>query len=162
MATVFLICGKICSGKTWYARELKKNEQAVILSTDEVTFDLTDNAQGPDYMAFAQRVNGYLLKKTAELVSVGCNVILEWGFWTKRERQEIGEYFRCRNIPVQWHYIDVSDARWEINIQQRNQRILEGNGGWDFYVDEGLYQKAVALFEVPNPEEMDVWYKFEM
>ena len=162
MATVFLICGKICSGKTWYARELKKNEQAVILSTDEVTFDLTDNAQGPDYMAFAQRVNGYLLKKTAELVSVGCNVILEWGFWTKRERQEIIEYFRCRNIPVQWHYIDVSDARWEINIQQRNQRILEGNGGWDFYVDEGLYQKAVALFEVPDPEEMDVWYKFEM
>ena len=158
MATVFLICVKICSGKTWYARELKRKEQAVILSTDEVTYDLTDNAQGPDYMAFAQRVNRYLLKKTVEMAKAGCNVILEWGFWTKRERQEISDYFRSRNVAFQWHYIDVSDARWQINIEQRNRRILEGNGGWDFYVDEGLYQKVVSLFEVPGREEMDVWY----
>lgn len=36
---VFLICGKICSGKSYYAKELKDKYNAVILSTDEVTFD---------------------------------------------------------------------------------------------------------------------------
>lgn len=34
MAKVIAICGKICSGKTWYARQLREQEQAVILSCD--------------------------------------------------------------------------------------------------------------------------------
>ena len=40
MAKVYLICGKICSEKTWYARKLRERVGAVILSTDEVTWDL--------------------------------------------------------------------------------------------------------------------------
>lgn len=157
MAKVILICGKICSGKTWYARQLRQQENAVILSTDEVTYDLTDNAQGEGYSAFAKRVNGYLRKKTVELVGVGCNVILDWGFWTRAERQEITEYFWSRGVPVQWHYMDISDERWQRNIEIRNRKIQEGCGGWDFYVDEGLYSKVLSLFEVPGADEIDVW-----
>ncbi|MBQ9326346.1 MAG: hypothetical protein IJ246_11300 [Clostridia bacterium] len=63
MAEVILICGRICSGKSWYARQLQKKIPSVILSTDEVTWDLTDNAQGEGYVALAQRVNRYLRKK---------------------------------------------------------------------------------------------------
>ena len=37
MAKVILICGKICSGKTYYARQLRDQYNAVILSTDEGT-----------------------------------------------------------------------------------------------------------------------------
>ena len=32
MARIILICGKICSGKTYYARQLKEKYNAVILS----------------------------------------------------------------------------------------------------------------------------------
>lgn len=159
MSKVILICGKICSGKTWYARQLCQQENAVILSTDEVTYDLTDNAQGEGYSAFAKRVNGYLRKKAVEMAKVGCNVVLDWGFWTRQERQEISEYFRSRNIDIQWHYIDVPDELWHRNIARRNQRILAGDGGWDFYVDEGLYRKVLSLFEIPDREEMDVWHR---
>ena len=28
------------------------------------------------------------MKKAVEIVKAGCNVILDWGFWTKAERQE--------------------------------------------------------------------------
>lgn len=45
MAKVIAICGKICSGKTYYANNLKIKENAVILSTDEATFDLVNNEQ---------------------------------------------------------------------------------------------------------------------
>lgn len=54
MAKVYLICGKICSGKTRYAEHLRTISPAVILSTDEVTYDLTDNAQGDGYNAFVR------------------------------------------------------------------------------------------------------------
>ena len=40
MAKVFLICGKICSGKSTYARKLMENRQAVLLSADEIMLAL--------------------------------------------------------------------------------------------------------------------------
>ena len=65
MAKVILICGKICCGKSFYARALKERENAVILSTDEATYDLIKNVQGEFYNIFAERVNGYLQKKSS-------------------------------------------------------------------------------------------------
>lgn len=159
MAKVILICGKICSGKSWYARSIREQERAVILSTDEVTYDLIDNEQGEKYNVFAQRVNRYLRKKAAEIAQAGCNVILDWGFWTRENRAEITGFFAERDVPVEWHYIDVDDATWEKNIQARNARIEAGEGGSDFFVDEGLRQKVLGLFETPAREEMDVWHR---
>ncbi|MFR0949333.1 MAG: AAA family ATPase [Ruminococcus callidus] len=62
MAKLLCICGKIGCGKTYYANRLKEQEHAVILSTDEVTYDLTNNQQGDGYDEFAIRVN-YIFKK---------------------------------------------------------------------------------------------------
>ena len=66
MAKVICICGKIASGKSYYAKKLKEKENAVILSTDEVTYDLIDNEQGEFYDQFAVRVNKYLNKNLDE------------------------------------------------------------------------------------------------
>jgi predicted kinase len=159
MAKVFLICGKICSGKSYYAKTLKDKYNAVILSTDEVTFDLIRNEQGEFYNVFAERVNLYLRKKAVEICKVGANVILDWGFWTRNDRQSISDYFKSQGIAYEWHYLDVSDALWQRNITERNQRIAEGNGGSDFFVDDGLLNKCLTMFEVPDADEMDVWHK---
>jgi len=161
MAKVNLICGKICSGKSYYARALKEQVNGVIFSTDEVTCDLTDNAQGEGYDAFARRVNAYLMKKAAEVARAGCTVILDWGFWTQADRKAASKYFLSKDIPVQWHYIDVSESRWKKNIAERNARVLRGEGGSDFFVDEGLLKKVNRLFEIPTKEDMDIWYVLE-
>lgn len=161
MAKVILICGKICSGKSYYARTLKDENNAVILSTDECTYDLIENEQGDFYNVFAQKVNLYLRKKAVEICHAGANVILDWGFWTKTNRTEISAYLAENHVNYEWHYIDVSDDVWEQNIKERNQRVKEGNGGSDFYVDDGLRQKVISLFEIPSPSEIDVWHKVE-
>ena len=158
MGKVIMICGKICSGKSFYAKSLTEHENAVIFSTDEVTYDLTDNAQGENYDAFAKRVNAYLMKMAAEVAAVGCTVILDWGFWTEADRKTASDYFREKDIAVQWHYIDVAPDRWKRNIAQRNERVLRGEGGSDFYVDDGLLRKVNALFEIPSKEDMDEWH----
>lgn len=159
MAKVFLICGKICSGKSYYARCLKERYNAVILSTDEVTYDLINNEQGEFYNIFAQRVNAYLRKKAVEICHAGANVILDWGFWTKNDRTEICEYLKANAVPYELHYIDVDDSTWMRNIEERNSRIKAGDGGSDFYVDEGLLEKLRLLFELPEKAEIDYWYK---
>ncbi|MGN0531313.1 MAG: AAA family ATPase [Eubacterium sp.] len=157
MSKVIAICGKICSGKSYYARQIKEKENAVILSIDEATYDLIENKQGEFYNAFAERVNKYLMKKAAQIVKAGCNVILDWGFWTKAERQETTKYFNQFSIDVEWHYVDIEQPRWERLIEERNIKIQSGNGGYDFYVDKGLLNKVLLKFEEPTRDEMDIW-----
>ena len=158
MAKVWLICGKICSGKTWYARKLRESTHAVILSTDEVTWDLIDNEQGESYDAFAKRVNRYLRKKAVEIVRAGANVILDWGFWTREDRRDISDFLTEQGIDFEWHYVSIDDERWKRNIMERNGRIEQGIPGPDFYVDEGLLKKLESMFAVPDENEMDVIY----
>ncbi len=159
MKKVILICGKICSGKSFYAKQIQSKDNAVILSTDEATYDLINNEQGEFYNLFADRVNKYLRKKAVDIVNAGANVILDWGFWSNKDRVEISEYFKSNGIQYEWHYVDVDDIDWYENIADRNRKIEEGNGGSDFYVDEGLLKKLMLLFEMPTKEEIDVWYK---
>ena len=129
MAKVIAVCGKICSGKSYYAKQLKEKINAVILSADEATFDLINNEQGEFYNIFSKRVKNYIAKKAVEIVKAGCNVILDWGFWTKQERREITDFFSEQGIEIEWHYIDVDDGRWHQLIEKRNNRIEDGNGG---------------------------------
>ncbi|MBP3708028.1 MAG: AAA family ATPase [Clostridia bacterium] len=159
---IIAICGKICSGKTYYANKIKQKENAVILSVDEVTYDLINNEQGEFYDKFCPKVNKYLIKKSVELANIGCNVILDWGFWTKQVRKETTEFYKSKDINIEWHYIDVDDKTWEKSIEERNKRIEEGNGGSDFYLNEGLKKKIIEKWEAPNKEEINVWYKRRM
>ena len=159
MAKLLCICGKIGCGKTYYAKRLKEQEHAVILSTDEVTYDLTNNQQGDGYDEFAIRVNLYLRKKAVEIVNAGCTVILDWGFWTKENRKEIKRYGENNGVLVEMHYIDIDDKTWYENIEKRNNEVISGNGGSSFYVNEGLLNKVSSLFEIPEKEEIDIWYK---
>ena len=156
MAKLLCICGKIGCGKTYYANRLKEQEHAVILSTDEVTYDLTNNQQGEGYDEFARRVNLYLRKKAVEIVNAGCTVILDWGFWTKENRKEIKRYGENNGVLVEMHYIDIDDKTWYENIEKRNNEVISGNGGSSFYVDEGLLNKVSSLFEIPEKEEIDM------
>ena len=159
MAKLLCICGKIGCGKTYYANRLKEQEHAVILSTDEVTYDLTNNQQGDGYDEFAIRVNLYLRKKAVEIVNAGCTVILDWGFGTKENRKEIKRYGENNGVLVEMHYIDIDDKTWYENIEKRNNEVISGNGGSSFYVNEGLLNKVSSLFEIPEKEEIDIWYK---
>ena len=145
MAKVIAICGIICSGKSYYAAKLKEKENAVILSCDELTKDLFDNDLGDKHDEMALRIWAYFRKKSVELVNAGCVVILDWGFWSRENRKSLSEFYREQNIPCEWHYIDVEDETWKRNIEERNQRVLRGDGGSDYYLDEGLMAKLVFV-----------------
>ena len=67
MSKVYLICGNICSGKSYYSKKLKEEVNGVILSPDEATFDLIDNEQGEFYNIFCDRLINYMNKKCVEI-----------------------------------------------------------------------------------------------
>lgn len=159
MGKVILLCGKICSGKSYYARSIKESLNAVIISPDEITYELLNNEQGEFYDIFSKRLNKYLTKLVGEIALSSSNVIYERGLWTKEERKEVVKYYREKNIECELHYICVDDEIWKLNISERNKRIEDGNGGSDFYLDEGLINKLEKLWEEPTKDEYDVIYR---
>ena len=161
MGKVILICGKICSGKTYYSNMLKGKLNAVIISPDEAMYDLINNEQGEFYNVFSERLNKYLTKKVGEIAKTGAIVIYERGLWSKKDREEIVKYYKEKNIECELHYVCVDDETWKKNIKERNKRVEEGNGGSDFYLDEGLMKKLESMWEEPTEDEYDVIYKLK-
>lgn len=157
MAKVILICGKICSGKSYYSKLLLKDYNAIVQSCDEVTSILFSNDLGEKHDDMVAKIKTYLHKKTVEIVNLGNNVILDWGFWSKAERLLVTDYYKTRNIEIEWHYVDISLEDWHNNITSRNKNVIEGSTT-DYYVDDGLLLKLNKLFDAPEKNEMDVWY----
>ena len=162
MGKVIIICGKICSGKSYYAKQLKDELNAVIISPDEATYELINNEQGEIYDIFSKKLNKYLTKKVGEIAKAGANVIFERGLWSSKDRKEIRDYYNENNVESEIHYVCVDDETWKYNIEERNKRVLEGTGGSDFYLDEGLMKKLESKWEEPTEEEYDVIYKVDI
>lgn len=160
MAKVILICGKICSGKTTYAGELKKKEGAVVLSSDELMLSLFDPLLGDKHDELAKRANDYLLGLALKLIEADVSVILDWGFWTKAGREDVSRFFRGHGIETEWHYVRISDEAWRRNIDKRNREVEEGKAQ-AYYVDEGLLKKLESRFEAPEAGEMDIEFAAE-
>ena len=158
MAKVILICGKICSGKSTYAEQLRIQNNAALLSTDEITLALFGQHCGDKHDDYVERTQNYLFNKSLELIEVGINVILDWGFWMKEERDYAREFYNSRNIECEFHYIDISNETWQTRLKKRNSEVLSKETS-AYYIDDNLAEKFAAIFEVPNEDEIDVIYK---
>lgn len=156
MATVYLICGKLCCGKSTYAEQLKVKLKAVVLSVDEIMLAVFGLYAGEKHDEYAANVQTYLFEKSLELIQTDVSVVLDWGFWTKTARYVAKEFYRSRNIECELHYLDVNDAVWQARINQRNQSVMAGKTT-AYIVDSALAAKFEAKFEPPAKEEVDVW-----
>ena len=38
------------------------------------------------------------MNKAVEIVKVGCNVILDWGFWKIDDRRHMSEFLKSKNV----------------------------------------------------------------
>ena len=155
MSKVILTCGKICCGKTTYAQKLCKENNAILLSVDEITLALFGQHCGDKHDEYVERTEKYLFEKSIELIESGINVVLDWGFWTKVERDYAKEFYKSKNIECEFHYIDISDETWNSRLKERNSAIV-AEETIAYYVDENFAKKCVSIFEVPNVDEIDV------
>ncbi len=156
MAAVYLICGKLCCGKSTYAKTLLAAHKAVVLSADEIMLAVFGLYAGEKHDEYAANVRAYLFGKSLELIRADVSVVLDWGFWTKAGRDEAKAFYRSRGIECQLHYLDIGDEVWRARISQRNRSVMAGETT-AYIVDSALAAKFAARFEPPSKEEVDVW-----
>ena len=152
MAMVYLICGKICSGKSRFAQLLRAEENAVILSTDEITLALPRHAIRDCFDMVSDGVNNYLLEKSLEIIEAGVSVILDWGFWSRQDRDNVRSFYESHHVSYRFYYLDTDSITLALNVADRNSAVERGETR-AFFVDEGLAAKCDALFEEPAADE---------
>lgn len=153
MAKVYILCGKIASGKTTYAEELKKKSKAVILSWDELMLTLFDECLGSKHDETVDKISKYFYKKAIELIEVNVDVILDNGYWTRKERSKAMDFFTSRNVEVELLYIKADEAERLKRLEIRNEE-LRNSTERVFIINEALRMKLDGKFEDPTEEEI--------
>ena len=155
MAKVIMTCGKICCGKSTYARKLQEESNAVILSIDEMTLALFPEGAGEMHDTYVFRAEQYLLALSLQILETGTDVILDWGLWTKAQRERLRAYYTEHGAENEIHYLRISPEEWERRIRKRNAQQQKEEPS-AYYVDEGLLRKVESLFEEPSETETDL------
>lgn len=152
MARAIVTCGKLCSGKTTYARRLCGERNAVLLSVDEMMLTLFPEGAGEAHDLYAERTQQYLLELSLRILRTGRDAVLDWGLWTRERRSAVRDFYARNGEECEIRYLHISDAEWERRIRKRN----EGKDAAAYAVDEGLLQKFRDIFEEPEAAEIDM------
>ena len=155
MAKVTLICGRLCCGKTTYAKQLCADTGAVLLSVDEVMLAIFGQNAGERHDEYAAGARKYLLEKSVCIVRLGVDVVLDWGFWTRADRARTRLFYSERGALCELYFLDTDAGEWRRRIEKRNRAVHAGEEN-AYLVDRGLMAKLEARFEPPSADETDV------
>ena len=145
---VILVCGLPGSGKTTVSKRLAAELGAVRMCPDEwmhaLDIDLWDQpARG--------RVEQLQWAQTTRLLAIGVTVIIEWGLWTRGERDVLRDQVHALGSAIELRYLDVPmDELWR-RLDVRNRRPA---AAWTV-IDRPSLVAWAADFEAPTAEELD-------
>lgn len=141
---LYLVVGLPGAGKTTRARQLAASTGAIRLCPDEWIEALGVSLL--DY-EFRFRLEPQMLRHGEELLRAGVGIIVEFGSWTRLEREAARQLAVRTATPIELHFLDAPTDELIRRVQQR------GGDHVQFLVDKVLLEYAAA-FERPSAEEI--------
>ena len=157
MATLHLMVGLPCSGKTILARQLETEYSALRLTTDEwhirlFGHDFGDDMTESDEAEHDSRhdsVESIMWDVAARVLVLGVDVILDFGCWVRSERDELSA--RAENLAdFKMHFTDAPEDVLLERLRARNAIRTEGT----FFIPEAKLRHWLHIFEPPSTEEL--------
>jgi predicted kinase len=142
-----LICGLPGSGKTTLGKQLEHDCNAVRFSPDDWLYRL-----GIDFYDETGRakVEGLQWELAQRLLRHGNDVVLENGFWSKKERDGYRAVAGAIGATTKVHFLDVPMAELKSRIVRRNQMRDASTPE----VDPSSLDDWAAMFEPPTDDEL--------
>jgi predicted kinase len=150
--------GLPCSGKTTAARALEAKYSALRLTTDEWHIRLFGDDFGDADDIGHDRHNtrhavleALLWDVAARALVVGVDVVLDFGCWTKAEREDFRARARQLGAEFRIHFTDASE---EVLLERLATRNAESPGG-TFHIPELELKEWIGMFERPSKDELE-------
>lgn len=147
---LYLICGLPGAGKTTRAREIALATGAIRLCPDEWL-----EALGMSLLDYELRfrLEPQLLRHGEQLLEAGLNIVVEFGSWTRIEREMVRQVGVRTGAATELHFVDAPLAELIRRVEQR------GGPHAPFLVDTVLPEYSAA-FERPSPEEAASYHRY--
>ncbi len=151
MATLHLICGLPCAGKTTLARQLEQRYAALRLTPDEWHTRLFGHdVEAAEHTARHDLIESLLWDVAARVLTLGVNVILDFGFWSQDEREAYRTRAAALGASSDIHYVPVAhDVLFE-RLAKRNAELPEGVA----WIPETKLMEWIGLSQPPTPDEL--------
>ena len=151
-ATAFLIHGYLGAGKTTLARRIEVEQAAIRLTHDEWMRSLYgDDPPETRFSEYAKRVSGVMEAVWTRCVALKMNVVLDFGFWTRSERDRVRDLVASLGGNSVLYRLSCPDEVAWSRIEKRNERL-----GADLYIEPNTFKVLKARFEPLDGDEVRV------
>ena len=151
MATLHLMVGLPCSGKTTLARTLEHELPALRLTPDEWHIRLFgQDAEEPEHDARHGLIEAGLWNIASRALELGMNVILDFGFWAREEREDYRLRAKQLGASSEVHYQDVPEDELLRRLEKRNSRPSEES----FLITKEAMKPWIDFFQKPTLDEL--------
>jgi predicted kinase len=150
VATLFIACGLQGSGKTTLAKRLERERSALRLTADDWLHEVHPGLSGDALDALRDPVERVQWRTALRVLELDCNVVLDWGLWSKHERDHYRSQARAVGAGVVLCVLDPPiDELWQ-RLSRRNTAGKEGA----FLITRAALERASRLFQRPTPDEL--------
>lgn len=152
MATVHFMVGLPCSGKTTLARQLEQDYSALRLTPDEwhtrlFGHDVEENEHDARHFL----IESMLWDIAARVLVLGVNVIIDFGFWARSEREDYRARAAQLGASSEIHFLNVTEEVLLERLAIRNAHLAPGAA----YIPEALLKEWIPFFQPPTPDELE-------
>ncbi len=151
MATLHLMVGLPCSGKSTLARMLEHEHSALRLTPDEWQVRLFGQDAGePEHNGRHTLIETLQWEVASRALALGMNVILDYGFWAREEREDFRSRAKRLGASSELHFLDVPENELLRRLAQRNAQ----HSSLTFQISEEMMRPWIAFFQKPTPDEL--------
>lgn len=147
MPTLHIICGLPGSGKSTLAKKLEKEHPALRLTPDEWMERIVGDGYNEEKREVVEKIQCEIAEQA---LGLGIDVILENGFWSRKERDELQSMAKNISVNAKLYFLDVPRDELIRRLNERNKNLPPYN----FHIEESRLDDAIRHFEAPTSDEL--------
>jgi predicted kinase len=149
MATAHLIHGYLGAGKTTFARRLELELPAVRFSHDEWMSRLFgDDPPADQFADMHGRVWGLMAEVWLRCLSLGTDVVLDLGFWSRADRDRVRDQVTAIGAAYRLYALSCPEEQAWARVEARN-----GDLGGSLLITRETFEVLKARFEPLEQDE---------